>query len=247
MTPPKVTVVHIISVSYSGSTWLNLLLGAHREAFSVGEMTVFARQGTGYCKFHGNACPFWQQFDSKSDENPFLQIHRLCGKRVLVVNNSPGFIAHQDHPEVESRFIHLVRDGRAVAASTLRKYPGRTMWHAARGWARATRKDVGLLARLAAGIQTRVHYEQLVADTAGLVERLSDFIGYGYEPSVLEHWEESEHFLGGGAWASSRRSRTPRTSASCTTASRRAKSGRTGTTTRRPTRSASSMSVGSVN
>jgi hypothetical protein len=33
-----ITVVNIVAVSYSGSTWLNLMLGAHDDALSVGEI-----------------------------------------------------------------------------------------------------------------------------------------------------------------------------------------------------------------
>jgi len=63
----RLTIVHIISVSYSGSTWLNLLLGAHSRAFSIGEMTVLRRTGRAICKLHGDGCPFWSRFDPHAE------------------------------------------------------------------------------------------------------------------------------------------------------------------------------------
>ena len=193
----KTTVVHIVSVSYAGSTWVNLLLGAAEPAFVVGEMTVLHREGRGFCKFHGYDCPFWTRFDSTSEQNPFLQIRDLCGKNFLTVNNSHAYLAAQDHPEIESRFIHLIRDGRAVTASILRKFPDRSMFKAARSWRNASRRDLRLLAGIPDDQKTAVHYEKLVADTEGELRRLAAFIGYDYDPAALDQWDKAEHFLGG--------------------------------------------------
>lgn len=193
----KITVVHLVSVSYAGSTWVNLLLGAAEPAFVVGEMTVLKREGRGLCKFHGYDCPLWNRFDVNSPQNPFLQVHDLCGKRYLTINSSHDYIADQNHPQIESRFIHLVRDGRAVAASILRKYPDRSMLKAARSWRKGSLRDLRTLASVPDAIKTTVHYENLVADTAGELRRLAAFIGYDYDPAALETWDNAEHYLGG--------------------------------------------------
>ncbi|MBI1372630.1 MAG: hypothetical protein GC159_07695 [Phycisphaera sp.] len=194
---PDITVVNVISTSYSGSTWLNLLLGAHSEAFSVGEMTVIDKHGAPECKFHGVECPLWTQFDKTSGENAFHQIARMTGNRYLVVNNSLDYLDQQDRDGVTSTFVHLVRDGRAILASTLRKRSDAKVFKESRNWARSTRRDLRLLSRYAGRPQTRVLYEKATADTPGELRRVCDAIGMPFEPEMLAVWRNVDHLLGG--------------------------------------------------
>ena len=70
MDSPKITVVNIVAVSYSGSTWVNLMLGAHPDAFSIGEIDWIDKNKMALCSLHGESCPVWSQFDVSSKENP---------------------------------------------------------------------------------------------------------------------------------------------------------------------------------
>jgi len=192
-----ITVVNVISTSYSGSTWLNLLLGAHPDAFSVGELTLLDNLGRANCRFHGDDCPLWSRYDLSHRSNPFVQISRLSGKRVLVVNNSLEYLRFQGRDGVNAAFVHLVRDGRAVVASTLRKQPKATLWRTSRRWARATTRDRRVLARYADRPQARVLYERVAADPAGQLRRVCDTLGLPFDPDTLNRWRDAPHFLGG--------------------------------------------------
>lgn len=191
-----ITVVHIRSVSYSGSTWVNLLLASHSRAFTVGEMKRVVVDETPRCNVHPEGCEFWPRFDPKSAENPFLQVARLSGKDVIVVNNSRKLQHHQDHPLITSRYIHLMRDGRVVAASMMRKFKGMTMFTAARSWKRDVKRNRRILRRTGQPVHLAL-YEALQAEPEAQLRRLCDFIGLGYEPGMLQYWDKTHHFLGG--------------------------------------------------
>jgi hypothetical protein len=89
----------------------------------------------------------------------------------------------------EARFIHLVRDGRAVAASLLPLDWGpNNVMHAAEFW--MARCAAGLSAELElAGRVLRVRYEDLVTEPEATLRRIAAFAGLEYEPAMA---------LGGG-------------------------------------------------
>jgi hypothetical protein len=190
-------VVHIISTANSGSTWVNLILGSHPDAFSVGELKMALRPGFGDCAVHGRECPVLSRFDPDNEENPFLQLQRLTGKSIFVVNNSRKFLPAQMHDGIQSRFIHLVRDGRAVTASYLRKRRQPDMWHAARRWVHEVRRDSRLMRRLRRQPNCRLQYEAMVAQPLEQLEKLCSLIGIDCDQAMLRYWEQEHHFFGG--------------------------------------------------
>ena len=193
----KLVVVHIISTAYSGSTWINLILGSHPDSFSIGELKRLLRTGRADCSVHSPTCPVFSQFDPSSKENPFLQLQRLCGKNILIVNNSRKFLQAQADPRIESRFIHLVRDGRAVAASSLRKGTQPNMWRAARRWAHNVRRSLRLMRRLRPEPTYTLNYEKMVAEPQSQLRQLCQLVGIEPDESMLRYWEHDHHFLGG--------------------------------------------------
>lgn len=190
-------VVHIISTANSGSTWVNLILGSHPDAFSVGELKMAIRPGLNDCTVHGCECPVLSKFDPHTEENPFLQLQRLTGKSIFIVNNSRKFLPAQMHDRIQSRFVHLARDGRAVTASYLRKRRQPDMWHAARRWVHEVKRDRRLMQRLRRQPNCRLHYEAMVAHPLEQLEKLCSFIGIDCDHAMLRYWEHEHHFFGG--------------------------------------------------
>ncbi|MHC5023213.1 MAG: sulfotransferase family protein [Planctomycetota bacterium] len=192
-----VVVVNVVAMSFSGSTWINLLLGAHEEAFSIGEIDVIDRTGRPVCSVCGPECAVWSRFDADSTENIYHQVSRLAGRRYLVVNNTRSHLDVQQDPGIEPRFIWVIRDGRAAVASAMRKFPDRSTWRASRGWARGVRKKQQLLDGQAPESILRVSYEALLADTPGELERICDFLGLTRDPNLADNWVHQPHFLAG--------------------------------------------------
>lgn len=193
----KITVTNIISVSYSGSTWLNLLLGSHPQSFSAGEMKQLLKPGDIHCTIHGDTCPLWSRFDLTNGENPFVQLARLTGRRHLIINNSRKLLQDQEDAQIESKFVHLVRDGRAVLASFLRKRSDLSAWSASRLIAHDVRRDLRLIRRQPADSTITVRYEDLQDDMEGQLKRLCAFIGMDYDPVMQQFWKPDHHFIGG--------------------------------------------------
>jgi hypothetical protein len=105
----------------------------------------------------------------------------------------------------EARFIHLVRDGRAVAASLLPLDWGpNNALHAAEFW--MARCAAGLAAESQLGPERvlRVRYEDLVSDPGPTLRRIADFAGLAYESAMAEgaglqpnRYHEGQHRLVG--------------------------------------------------
>ncbi|MBI1371678.1 MAG: hypothetical protein GC159_02795 [Phycisphaera sp.] len=199
MANDRTTVVNIISLSYSGSTWVNLMLGSHPESFSVGEMKSISKIGWASCTIHGDECPVWSKFDHEhiDTKNPFDQLREITGKRVFIVNNSRDFLPFMKPDHIDAKFVHLIRDGRAVAASFLRKYPDKSMWGTAKLIAHDLRRNLRLIGRQPKADTMTLIYEQAMADKQGALKQLCGFTGLDYRPEMEAFWDVEQHFLGG--------------------------------------------------
>ncbi|MAE68043.1 MAG: hypothetical protein CMJ18_27655 [Phycisphaeraceae bacterium] len=193
----KTVILNIISTAYSGSTWVNMMLGSHSQSFSVGEMKRIFKAEQAQCSIHGSDCPIWSRFDLHADESPFAQIARLAGRRVLVVNNARKQVPAHDDAALHTRFIHLIRDGRAVVASYLRKSEGESAFRAARWWRHGVRRNRRFLNRHPAGDRIDVCYERLCREPEPTLRDICRFLDLDFEPSMLEYWKHVEHFIGG--------------------------------------------------
>ena len=73
----KIKVVNFSALSYSGTTWLNLLLGSHPEVFALGPphrvWSLRKENFKGACLVHGQECEFWNGFaDQWNQEDNFF-------------------------------------------------------------------------------------------------------------------------------------------------------------------------------
>lgn len=99
----------------------------------------------------------------------------------------------------QAHFIHIIRDGRDLAASHLKTVPDwgyRTVAEAAHGWLEVVTRP-----RQAApdGRYLEVRYEDLVTRPRETVERMLDHLGLPWDEAVLHH-AEHEHALFDKPW-----------------------------------------------
>ncbi|MBI1369740.1 MAG: hypothetical protein GC162_13925 [Planctomycetes bacterium] len=193
----RVTVVNLMTSSYSGATWLNLLMDTHSRIFGVGEIDYIAKLGAGTCSVHGAACPFWADIKPVNDPSLYLQLAEKSGKKVLFVNKSRRMLDAQKHPLIDQRFLFMVRDGRAVVASRLRKYPHMKTWDACRWWAKSIRKKERIVRRYPRQHVLDLRYETLQQDREGELKRICDFVGVAYEPGMNDWLSQDHHCIGG--------------------------------------------------
>ncbi|MFJ2604230.1 sulfotransferase family protein [Streptomyces sp. NPDC091279] len=98
-----------------------------------------------------------------------------------------------------ARFIHIVRDGRDLAASHLKTVPDwgyRTVAEAAYGWLEVVSRP---RLEAPAGRYLEVRYEDLITRPRQTAERMLDHLGLAWDESVLHHAEQ-EHSLFDKPW-----------------------------------------------
>ena len=86
----------------------------------------------------------------------------------------------------QAKFVHLVRDGRAVAASVMPLDWGpNTIIRAARWWVESTAHGLAAENEWGRGVVLRVRYEDLVTDPQAALLRLCEFLGIEFHPQML--------------------------------------------------------------
>jgi hypothetical protein len=97
-----------------------------------------------------------------------------------------------------ARFLHIVRDGRDVAASVVTMEFGHTRFpEAARVWRRKVLKAHLAGMRLGPERYQEVRYEDLVADPVTELQRICTFLGLEYAESMLEYHVRADELLAG--------------------------------------------------
>jgi hypothetical protein len=98
----------------------------------------------------------------------------------------------------ESRFVHLIRDGRDVALSLLsRRYAPRDVAGASLFWQRRVRAGCRGGRLLGPGRYLEVRYEDLLDDTEGGLRRICRFLELEFDPSMLSYYRRSAQVLAG--------------------------------------------------
>jgi Sulfotransferase family len=113
-------------------------------------------------------------------------------------------------PEV--RFIHIIRDGRDVALSHLRMNWGpSTVAESAELWVERITKARRQAPKI--NHYTEVKFEDLVADTDGVLRRVCEFVELDFDPVMLDYHERAEQRLREKARDLPRRNRPAQTAA----------------------------------
>lgn len=99
-----------------------------------------------------------------------------------------------------AKFLHIVRDGRDLAASHLHSVPEwgfKTIHEAATQWLYIVSRPHTVVP---AGRYLEIRYEDLVTDPPGAITRMTEFLGVPFDPAMLRH-AEFEHSLFQCPWA----------------------------------------------
>ncbi len=95
----------------------------------------------------------------------------------------------------ESRFVHIIRDGRDVALSLLYRRFGRGhIVEAARYWRRRVTVGRGAGRRIGPARYREVRYEGLLENPEGTVRELCEFIDLPFEPVMLRYYDREALF-----------------------------------------------------
>lgn len=198
----------ICGAGHSGSTLLGLILGSHPSCVYVGEakkVQFFDRDNAPIrkrvCKLCGSDCPVWSGFRWDQDRGLYEQISNATGTSCVVdsTKSIPWINARLNElkdPNNEAMLVFLVRDGRAVINSRLRKYPEKDPDLLIRDWLNKIEKTYDLL-KNHSGKQIIVRYEELATNPEKVVREICHAGQIEYHPEMLEFYRHEHHPLGG--------------------------------------------------
>jgi hypothetical protein len=140
------------------------------------------------------------------DINHYVREAEAAYQRILDLRGADIIVDSSKIPErvellsesalIEPIALHLVRDGRAVDWSYVRKY-GQPHRYFAK-WASSNLKAEVLRYRNSRRFPFLfMRYEDLVRDPQGILERVCELLEVDYEPSMLEFREGERHQIGG--------------------------------------------------
>ena len=194
----KITVVNLMSLPFSGGTWLNLMLGASDAAFSVGEYRdVIYKGNRAECVTHDQACEVWPRIDTQGGENVFVQLAEVTGKRVLIVNSSRKTFGWQRDERIRPVIVYLHRDVRALVASSMRKKVHASVWQAIKSYAHEELRLRKTMYRSGFRPIVEIAYEQLKHDAAGSLEQISTRLDIPFNAGQVNYWKKDHCYIGG--------------------------------------------------
>jgi hypothetical protein len=214
----------VVGVGRSGTTLLRLMLDAHPalamppETGFVPDLIAAAREDgasaddlleavTSHRKWGdfgiepGELRERWAMLDpirARSALRAFFELYAEKQDKPRWGDKTPGYTMHMRRIArtlPEARFVHVIRDGRAVAHSritslSLREVP---MEQVARRWRRRVKRARSQGARLDHYLEIR--YEDLVTDTEPVLRRVCEYIELDWDPVMIDYHRRSEERL----------------------------------------------------
>jgi hypothetical protein len=209
---PETTVVVTQSLSYSGTTWINTVLGCHEEVFALTSadraldplndpriLQYGEDNWDRICNVHYNECDFWPAFYRDYDRagNFFHQLAERTGKNIIIINNPVPSVtgSHLNAPGVNCVYVNWIRDLRAVGASYWRKNLAKSFQEVldeflipASQWRPPAPPN---------SQSVTVKYEDAVIEPLEAINKIGKLYGLEYEESALRYWEFEHHITGG--------------------------------------------------
>jgi len=92
-----------------------------------------------------------------------------------------------------AQFIHIIRDGRDVSLSLLKKrWQGTTTANTAQYWSKYVSRGVELGRKLPSHIYMEIHYEDLVLNTEDSLKKICRFLNLDFDSKMLTFHENAE-------------------------------------------------------
>ena len=220
--PAEPILVQLVGAPRSGTTWLQSLLGAHPTIATPNETDLFSRflsrldEGWAWQVRGGTSdwaarrhkgLPSVLTGDEFVDlgrgfvDAALAAVIRMKPEASVVLEKSPSHSLCTDVVRTyapDARFVHLVRDGRDVAASVVA---------ASRGWGRTwAPTSIGAAARVwvehvegarraaTTGCYLEVRYEELMSHGPAVLERVFDFCGVRVGEAECDRLLEQHRF-----------------------------------------------------
>ncbi len=223
----KKTVVFILSSNYSGSHFLSLLIGSHSRAIHLGETRRLAssasrlagEQVPRFCYVCGGQqqCSLFRGIEELPLEETYSHLfRRVAAETSMLVDTSKKIEWAQqfeNNPDYQTRYIHLVRDPRALVRrwsqthtdfsdrlkqrkKQLKKRPLLSFspqWKIyIYKWLHQNRKISEFLSAPERQAYI-VSYHDIAASTSSTLTALMQWLGLDFESAQINYWEHEHH------------------------------------------------------
>ncbi|MBD3200094.1 MAG: hypothetical protein GF316_08765 [Candidatus Lokiarchaeota archaeon] len=201
-------VVFICGAPHSGSTLLGLILGSHPETFYAGEANksrfLNSKDPTmedRFCKICGPECRIWGNYDSSLEKDLYEQLRRLTDKKIIIDSTKKVEWLKKrsealNFKEDKQYLIYIMRDGRAVINSRLRKYPETDINDLISNWKDHVSATNEFFHNFKQN-KIKIHYEELALSPEVVIESLCEFLNIAYFDKMIQYYDHEQHPLGG--------------------------------------------------
>ena len=231
---PNPKVVLVAGSGHGGTTILNMMLGQHPAIFATGKLRGFPHGGLFVegnicsCGKAAASCPFWAEVRSRFQPSLDLADHKRIPQLFQIISDlsKKTFVGDVTHnvgyaeqllrvPGIDLYLVHVVRDGRGVVYSRIRKdyRIGRLKkvgWKhlrrvitVSRRWAWHV-KQFGRLERELGSKAVRISYEKLCSDPRPTLDKVGkcldlDFTAIGERLGAGGAFQPIPHLIRGNA------------------------------------------------
>ncbi|NEQ52155.1 MAG: sulfotransferase [Leptolyngbya sp. SIO3F4] len=98
---------------------------------------------------------------------------------------------------IKPKLLHLVKDGRAVMASYLRRQPNLNVEKLSQKWSQRVTASQQLFSKFPETDRLRIAYEDLATEPESTLQEICDFLGVEFTPALMCYWENDHHFISG--------------------------------------------------
>lgn len=93
----------------------------------------------------------------------------------------------------QAKFIHLIRDGRDVARSTIQMGWAGNMYMGVERWIEAELVWQQMAKQLAPEQQLSIHYEDLIEDAEGILKQVCEFVGVAFDKEMFSYADKTTY------------------------------------------------------
>jgi len=185
-------VFYILSHGHSGSTLLDMMLGAHSQIFGAGELSNIYQPKDDPCVCGASKanCPVWSNF-SKDDSifKIYRGLPRITGKTHIIDSSKDPCWLNTIRKGADVSAIHLKREPLGVYNSVRKKYQV-----GARAFARQWKERERIISYGKKYVDSiTVNYEDLVTSPESTLKYILSHYGLEYEPQVLRFKSVEQH------------------------------------------------------
>jgi len=199
--------VLICGAGHSGSTLLGMIIGSRDDAMYCGEMAksrYFFNESAPLrkkiCSLCGETCQVWNKYENNLSIDLYEQLSRISGKHIIVDSTKRVSWIEEQLNTLNLNggnpfLVFLIRDGRAVVNSRIRKYPDMDCKKIIENWKEQILKTEEMYEGFD-GKKIIIKYEDLCADPEISLRNVCSLLQIDYNQSMLDYTSYHHHPLG---------------------------------------------------